>query len=210
MAERLFLYKMTSDAGGAPCVENGVLTLAICKPAIRASAVKGDWVFGVGGVNLGGRLIYVARVTKKLTDGDYYRHSCHAWRHDAIYRWKGNSLNVRSDARYHTDGSQAAKDVGHPPEHVKASVLFSEGEFRYLGKVGTPLDRPRYSGLAAVLDRLRQGHRVNHEAKVIGELLRLRDETWKAYPPGFAGEPSQPVPKRDGVCSRGERRGACA
>ena len=199
---------MTADSGGAPCVEDGVLTLAICKPAIRSSAVEDDWLFGVGGVRLGNRLIYIARVTKKLPDGDYYRQ--HSRRRDCIYSWnrEGTTLKIRQRARYHTDGKQTERDVGDPPAYSKANVLLSVGEFRYLGKSGTPIDQSRYPDLSGVLSSLRRGHRVNHDPSVARELVRLKDEIWAAYPPCFAGEPSQPVPDRDGVCSCGERRSA--
>jgi hypothetical protein len=33
--ERIYFYKLTADNGGAPCVEDGLLSLAICKPAIH-------------------------------------------------------------------------------------------------------------------------------------------------------------------------------
>lgn len=34
--QRVYIYKLTGDDGGAPCVCDGILSLAICKPAIRA------------------------------------------------------------------------------------------------------------------------------------------------------------------------------
>ena len=38
---RFYLYKMTVDDGGAPCVQDRMLTLAICKPTIRRVAPEG-------------------------------------------------------------------------------------------------------------------------------------------------------------------------
>ena len=35
---QVYIYKLTVDDGGAPCVHDGVWTLAICKPAIRSTA----------------------------------------------------------------------------------------------------------------------------------------------------------------------------
>jgi hypothetical protein len=40
----LFFYKLVGDTNGAPCVDNGLLTLAICKPMIRSVAKRGDWI----------------------------------------------------------------------------------------------------------------------------------------------------------------------
>jgi hypothetical protein len=35
---KIYIYKLTSDDGGAPCVRDGILSLAICKPWIRSVA----------------------------------------------------------------------------------------------------------------------------------------------------------------------------
>ena len=39
-------YKMTHDTGFAPNPFHGALTLATCKPAVRRTRAKGDWVAG--------------------------------------------------------------------------------------------------------------------------------------------------------------------
>jgi hypothetical protein len=72
--ERIYFYKLTADNGGAPCVEDGLLSLAICKPAIRSTARCGDVIFGFAANSLhpDNRLIYIARVTEKSKDGLYF------------------------------------------------------------------------------------------------------------------------------------------
>ena len=35
---KLYIYKMTTDNGGAPCVRDEKLSLAICMPIVRISA----------------------------------------------------------------------------------------------------------------------------------------------------------------------------
>jgi len=35
---KIYFYKLTCDDGGAPCVQDGLLSLAICKPMIRSTA----------------------------------------------------------------------------------------------------------------------------------------------------------------------------
>ena len=209
MGERLFLYKVTSDAGGAPCAQDGILTLAICKPKIRSSAVEGDWLFGIGGVGLDNRLIYIAKVTRKVVNGDYYRLPEYARRRDCIYSWnpQGTSLSVRRyGARYHTDGMLAERDVGQPPNYRNANVLVSEGAFRYLGQSGEALDKNRYQHLVALLALMKQGHRVNHSQKTANELRQLQANIFKKFQKGFTGMPSHPIPDTNGVCSCGERR----
>ncbi len=181
------------------------MTLAICKPAIRSSAVVGDWIYGIGGVDLGRRLIYIARVTQKLTGGAYYTppHK----RRDCIYVWKGGTLSIRPTARYHSDGNQPQmkKDVGCPPYYRKANVLVSD-DFRYLGENGKPLVEAKYPAIVRMVAGLRRGHRVNHDDEVSAELVRLRGAIWIKFPTPMCGNPSQEIPKRNGICSIGERR----
>src|SRR5579885_3415313 len=43
---KIYIYKLTSDDGGAPCVHDGVLSLAICKPRIRSVAKEGTIILG--------------------------------------------------------------------------------------------------------------------------------------------------------------------
>jgi hypothetical protein len=39
---RIFRYILKNDSGMAPCIDNGLVSLATCKPKIRASAQHGD------------------------------------------------------------------------------------------------------------------------------------------------------------------------
>jgi hypothetical protein len=66
---RQYLYKLTVDNGGAPCVQDGLLSLAICKPMIRSTARINDWLFGFAGKSLhpDQRLIFIARVPRSGT-----------------------------------------------------------------------------------------------------------------------------------------------
>src|SRR6266480_2445274 len=87
MSPRLYVYKITLDDGGAPCVTDDLLTLAICKPAIRSTADEGAIIFGVGSNSapLNNRLVYVAVVTGKETKGRYYELPTYRRRGDCIY-----------------------------------------------------------------------------------------------------------------------------
>jgi len=69
----IYVYKMVTDNGGAPCVVGNLLSLAICKPKIRKSAKTGALIFGFGGKKYRERLIYIARVTDKLEGPTYYQ-----------------------------------------------------------------------------------------------------------------------------------------
>src|SRR2546429_7307729 len=143
-APRLYVYKLTTDNGGAPCVKRGVLSLAICKPSWRRTAQADDWVFGLGGKDLGGRLIYIARVTRVVMNGSYYADGAYKSRDDRIYRRDGDGkFVVRVGAKYHRDGSQREHDLGKPPLYARAVTLLSD-DFRHWGERGTSDYRVRF------------------------------------------------------------------
>ena len=81
---RLFTYKLTHDSGFAPNPFHDVLTLATCKPGIRRTKMKGDWIAGFSskalstnaikfGVEISpDALIYLAKVSETLEIHRYY------------------------------------------------------------------------------------------------------------------------------------------
>ncbi len=178
---RVYVYKLTTDNGGAPCVDRRLLSLAICKPSIRCMAREDDWIFGFGGKDLEDRLIYVARVTKRLENGRYYGDNAYKNRGDRIYRRVGGDFVWRKGARYHEDGRQLAHDLGKPPGYQRAVTLLSS-DFRYWGKKGTADYRERFPAVAAMLDRLGRGYRVNLSTKVRQELRELQKSQWQEHP----------------------------
>ena len=78
--ERLYSYKMSHDNRFAPNPLFGVLTLATCKPQLRKNAKVGDWIAGWTLSHIAHtptpvgeeRLIYLARVSEKLTFAEYW------------------------------------------------------------------------------------------------------------------------------------------
>jgi len=144
MDPRLYVYKLTTDNRGAPCVDGDrLLTLAICKPMIRRTARVGDVLFGFAANSLSpdNRLIYIARVTSVEEDGDYYEKATYEHRGDRIYiRADDGRFCVRPDARYHKDGAPLATDLGSFPEYGRARVVISD-DFRYFGRRRGPRRR---------------------------------------------------------------------
>lgn len=43
---KFYFYKLTVDAGAAPCVQRDLLSLAICGPVIRSTAEQGSLISG--------------------------------------------------------------------------------------------------------------------------------------------------------------------
>ena len=147
---------------------------------LRSSAEKGSWVFGFGSDQMSNRLIYIARVTEKMTGGQYYRESRFKKRPDCIYRWHGKRLNWKPGARFHGP-EDAGRDVGAFPSYRKAAVLLSDN-FRYFGGNGTTDYKKRYPLLTKTVEKMKQGHRVNHSANLRRELLGLQREIWRRHP----------------------------
>lgn len=71
---RLYSYKITRDYGFAPNPFHGCLTLATCKPGIRAGARQGDIIVGCGSAenDMVGRAIFVARIEGKCNFQQYW------------------------------------------------------------------------------------------------------------------------------------------
>ena len=89
-APLLFTYTIPVDDGAAPNPFRGLCSLAICKPGIRRTAKKGDWIAGLGSRtapsgDLTGRLVYAMRIEEVLSLEEYDRRapgeSQRTWRH---------------------------------------------------------------------------------------------------------------------------------
>ena len=176
--ERIYLYKIVSDDGYAPCVQDGVLSLAICKPKIRSAAKRGDWIVAVAanGLAADNHVVYAAHVTEKLDAGAYYGDPTYASRRDRIYRWAGSELRQVPNAPVHSNEREIAKDIGQAPEHRRAAVLISRN-FRYFGARAAIAPDLR-SPLGQMIRRLGQGHRVNHSTPVERDLNELLNKAW--------------------------------
>ena len=69
---KLFSYIVTHDAGFAPNPFWGYCTLACCKPKIRKTAQKGDWIVGLSPKAKGNKIIYAMQVEEILPFEKYF------------------------------------------------------------------------------------------------------------------------------------------
>jgi len=150
---RLFSYKLTHDTGFAPNPFGETLTLATCKPGIRKSKRKGDWIAGftskqltAGRDHVGSeRLIYLMKVGEKLRFRDYFIDERFQ---DKIPDMSAKDTKAKAgDNIYqplHTDALalldfKQLDNPNHPPPHNKKHDLSGEyvliaDEFYYFGK----------------------------------------------------------------------------
>ncbi|MBI4084154.1 MAG: hypothetical protein HY423_16235 [Candidatus Lambdaproteobacteria bacterium] len=197
---KLYFYKLTVDSGGAPCVDGSLLSLAICKPTIRTSAEPGDLVFGFAANSLhrDNRLLYIAEVTEKVRNGDYYLRKRFEPRGDCIYEWRGDHFEWRKGALHHGP-NDVKHDLGEHPGYPRANVLLSS-EFRYFGKDGTADYKARYPLVKLAVEHLGQGHRVPKHERLRQQLLALKQEIWNITKKKVAGSPSSRVRRQ--ACHR--------
>jgi hypothetical protein len=189
--QKVYVYKIVVDNGGAPCVHNMLLSLAICKPAIRRTAQAGDviFAFGTNAEAPANRLVYIAEVTERVSEGLYYTREDCSLRPDCIYERSPNGRLVRkTDARHHNQADVRPRDVGRYPEYQNAVVLIS-ADFRYFGGSGNADWKHNCPNLADLVENMSQGHRVDHPAKIYRELLSLKRVIWKKYRTMELGKP---------------------
>ncbi len=186
---RIYLYKLTSDDGGAPCVDDGLLTLAICKPMIRTTAQAGDLIFGFAAnrMNPGGRrtdnhLIYVARVDERLCGHEYFCAEHFLQRLDCVYEFVGDRFRWRAGALRHGP-EYLVHDLGEHPDYHRAVVLASS-DFRYFGDAGSSDYKVRFPAVRAAVEGMGRGHRVNHDEVLCRELLEFKASLWARVPRG--------------------------
>ena len=87
----IWSYVVVHDKGSAPCVDDNLLSLCICKPLIRRSAKVGDWLIGFARKKVGSNLIiYIAEITKKISMKEYFMDQNP--RLDKIYNVVGDKL----------------------------------------------------------------------------------------------------------------------
>ena len=171
--ENFYFYKMTTHSGGAPCVENGMLSLAICKPRIRRTARGGDIIIGFGGKKLGEKLIYVAKISKVVVTGDYYRdNASYTNRQDCIYRWQGDELVFKVGSKFHGQ-EHRDHDVGLAGQHRNHANVLIADDFVYFGKEGTDDYKHDFDRLKKSIEALTQGHRINHSRELWDQLSLL-------------------------------------
>jgi hypothetical protein len=187
---RIYLYKLATVNGGAPCVKDGLLTLAICKPMIRRRARIGDLLIGVAanGLFADNRLVYVARVTERLADGEYFRKAHYRGRPDCIYKWANEKFEPKAGAIYHGSQGDMDHDIGESPGYQRACTLISD-QFCYFGTEGTADYRRAFPNFANVIDRLGRGHRVNFGDAAVREMEEMAERAMAQYRPASSRRP---------------------
>ena len=154
----IFKYVITHDEGTAPCVDNGLLSLCICKPKIRRVAVPGDWVIATGSkvrVSKIPKIVFAAKITKKISMETYALEDNK--RSDSIYEFDGFSLIHNGSPIHRNEKAQAVDKSGR-------NCLLSQ-KFWYFGQNAIELPNDLYS-----LYHYGRGHGKINDTKMLGLL----------------------------------------
>lgn len=164
---RLFSYTIPVDDGAAPNPFYNMCTLAICKPAIRRVAKKGDWIAGLGSNDapsgdLSGKLVYAMLVHEVVSLEEYDRRAEAEWPH-RIPNFTTDDPNDRlGDCIYEfSAGKPPYQRFGvHGPENTPIDLggenALIAREFYYFGRSTVPLP----SALLPIVHKT-QSHKSN-------------------------------------------------
>lgn len=116
-----YSYVVARDFGFAPNPFNGFLTLATCKPKIRKWAQVGDFVIGNANKQLNNKLIYMMKVTKKITFDDYWQGAEYLCKRPVM---NGSVKTMYGDNIYHHDesGKWVQEDSHHSLPKGKLNI----------------------------------------------------------------------------------------
>jgi hypothetical protein len=176
---RLYSYVLKHDRGFAPNPFFGYCTLACCKPAIRRTAKKGDWIVGLTPKADGNRVAYFMRVDEEPLAFDAY------WR-EARFRPKrprfdagtvrecgDNIYRPKSKRGYdqlrsmHRDGN--CENRGNKKRDLSGKHVLVSETFAYLGSEARELP-PELKSLVVL-----RGHRCNSSDKLAADFLRFAE-----------------------------------
>lgn len=179
---RILRYILQDDNGMAPCIDRSLVSLATCKPKIRASAAPGEWVVGFRPSPAPrGIVIWAGQVAHRAEVGDYeFRYR---GRSDAVYRAEPNGEIKRLRPDYHPGEDEFRKDMSAPV------LIFDPHATWYFGS-DTHMLPENLMHLAAS----GRGHRVNGVND--GDAAELKSWLSSIAPAGILGRPHNPAPKR--------------
>ena len=180
---RFYRYVLADDNGTAPCPQNGLLTLATCKPAIRRTARAGDLIAAFAPSPFPrDMLAYAARVLEVVEWSTYVSEHAYPRRNDAVYSFLPDGQVKRLRAGYHPTDHHMSQDLSGPV------LIFDPAETWYFGE--NPQALPKHLEWCSIGGKgsgTGRGHRVD-EVDLDAEDSLL---TWlkRTYAPGFHGEP---------------------
>lgn len=198
---RTYAYVITNDGGTAPCYEDGFLTLAVCKPAIRRVARPGDLVIAYNGSGLGDPhgVRWAGVVKEKLGFADYWRDARFKGRADNIYRPVEGALPEPVTDAFEHVGGELHPEREHWSRDLDGRWVLVFRPWWYFGNRGPEAE----AGSGLRMGPVRQGHRVFEGAVKTDWLAKTAQEAGPVAEP-----PVMPraAPSKCGSAPRPRRR----
>lgn len=180
---RFYRYVLADDNGTAPCPQDGLLTLATCKPAVRRTARTGDLIAAFAPSPFPrDMLAYAARVRDVVEWPVYAAKYAYPGRNDAVYAFRPDGQVTRLREGYHLTGRHLNQDLSGPV------LIFDPAETWYFGENPQALPKHlQWCSIGGKGSRSGQGHRVDEVDLDADDSLL----TWlkRTYAPGFHGAP---------------------
>ena len=140
---KLYIYRLTSDTGLAPCVDNGLFSLAVCKGGQIRKGVpcntglrhligsRGEYKLGKVYIlgTFHDKFLYLARVTDVVTMDEYFN-GMSKGRTDDIYDFVKEKLvrnNHFKKEKIHTEHDRIIKDIA-------GQYVVLSNDYIYLGE----------------------------------------------------------------------------
>ena len=106
---QIFSYILAFDTGVAPCIDNNIFTLGICKPTIRRCANIGDYIIAFYPKCKNNTIAYICKITNIFNYKDYYIN--HNNRLDCIYDENLNLIPNKFHSNCNTQTDLNGKNV---------------------------------------------------------------------------------------------------
>lgn len=224
MDKIIFTYRLTHDTGFAPCVDNGMLTLACCKGG--TATVKRGLRYFIGRffeenlqkdveVYISGiyanKLLYIAKIDKVITMNEYFSKREYKDRIDQIYRLDGEKLKRKKCKLrgVHDDDYSNNCDINGK------YVLISK-EFIFFGNKAIETDESILSYYPGGRGQLPIGQHSRHPADILTDknkndseelykkLQELIREKGYTFTSGKVSEPHNPITVSGGcgICGK--------
>jgi hypothetical protein len=174
---KLYSYIVTHDTGFAPNPFFGYCTLACCKPNIRRTAEKGDWVVGLTPRASGNRIVYFMRVDDVMKSfADYWNDSRFKVKKpiftDGVRGRRGDNIyeplasgGYRQLPSRHSNGD--AEDAETKQKDLSGKRILISETFAYFGSDALPLPLELQSLVVT------RGHRCQFSDEVKVEFIRF-------------------------------------
>ena len=221
MDKIVFTYRLTNDTGFAPCVDNGLLTLACCKGGTKTvkrglryfigrffeENLQKDVEAYISGIYKN-KLLYIAKIDKVITMNEYFGKSEYKDRTDQIYRIDGEILkrDKRKLKGIHDDEHSNKCDINGKYVVISKEFIFlgnkaidlDESILRFYPKTRGENPKGQYShtpagGLTA------ENKNISKELYIkLRELIKEKGYTLTS---GKVSEPHNPITTNCGGCS---------